>query len=333
VRGDASDRESVDPGAARVGLGRGQIGAAVDVGSTSVHLLVARVIDHRIEPLIDESLFLGLGAAVETRGMLGTLGRRELVDALATYASRGRQAGATGITFVGTEPLRRFADAARIVAEVDAATGAPLHVLGHEEEAFLNLIGVTEGRPVEHDVLVVDIGGGSSEFVSIGPGKRAVATGVRVGAARLTGRHVTGDPPRVDELVALRAAAAQAIGSAPVLRPAEIVLVGGTASNLLKVVPGGLTSRRLTWADLDNAFTIVAGRSADAVADEFLVKPARARILAAGAAIVEAIMTRFGVGEVRVGDAGLREGTVIAVAHAGSSWRDRLEELAHGWIQ
>jgi exopolyphosphatase/guanosine-5'-triphosphate,3'-diphosphate pyrophosphatase len=310
-----------------------QVGAAVDLGSTSVHLLVAAVVDHRVEPLIDESLFLGLGAAVEARGLLGTPGRRELANALSAYAAQARGAGASATTFVGTAPLRRLADAARIVADVEAASGVPLHVLSHEEEGFLTLIGVTEGRPVEHDVLVVDIGGGSSEFVTIGLGRRARAVGVRVGAAKLTGRHVGGDPPRLDELEALRVAAAELVGTAPRSRPVEVVLVGGTASNLLKIVPDGRLTRRLTHADLETAFAVVAGHPAATVAERFLVKPARARILGAGAAIVEAIMDRYDVGDVRVADAGIREGTVIAVAHAGASWRDRLEELAHGWVR
>ena len=309
-----------------------QIGAAVDLGSTSVHLLVARVVDHRIEPLVDESVFLGLGAAVEGRGLLGRAGRRGLADALAGYARNARQAGASAITFVGTEPLRRLADAARIVAEIDAATGVPLHVLGHEEEAFLTLIGVTEGRPVEHDVLVVDISGGSSEFVSVGPGRRAIAVGLRLGAARLTGRHVKQDPPGLDELTELRKAAAEAVVAAPSSRPAEVILVGGTASNLLKIVPDGRLKRRLTTSDLETAFGVVAGHSAEALVERFLVRPARARILGAGAAIVEAIMVRYGVREVRVADGGVREGTVVAVAHAGAAWRDRLEQLAHGWV-
>jgi exopolyphosphatase/guanosine-5'-triphosphate,3'-diphosphate pyrophosphatase len=309
-----------------------QIGAAVDLGSTSVHLLVARVVDHRVEPLIDESLFLGLGAAVEARGLLGMEGREGLADALAGYARQAREARSGAITFVGTEPLRRFADAARIVADVDAATGVPLHVLSHEEEGLLTLIGVTEGRAVQHDVLVVDIGGGSSEFVSVGPGRRAVAVGVRAGAASLIRGYVSGDPPTIAELAALRAVAALAVDTAPVSRPAEVILVGGTASNLLKIVPDGRLTRRLSIADLETAFKIVAGHAAEALVQRYLVRPARARILGAGAAIVEAIMIRYGVDEVRVADGGVREGTVVAVAHAGSSWRDRLDELAHGWI-
>jgi exopolyphosphatase/guanosine-5'-triphosphate,3'-diphosphate pyrophosphatase len=309
-----------------------QIGAAVDLGSTSVHLLVARVVEHRVEPLVDESLFLGLGAAVETAGVLGVVARAGLSSALSEYAQQARAAGATAITFVGTEPLRRLADAARIVAEVEVASGVPLHVLSHEEEGFLTLVGVTEGRPVEHDVLVVDIGGGSSEFVSVGPGRRAVAAGVRVGAARLVRGHVSADPPTIAELASLRTAAVSAVETAPISRPAEVILVGGTASNLLKIVPDGRLTRRLTSADLDTAFDVVVGHSSGALVERFLVRPARARILGAGAAIVEAIMGRYGVNEVRVADGGVREGTVVAVAHAGGSWRDRLEELAHGWV-
>ena len=242
-------------------------------------------------------------------------------------------AGASAITFVGTEPLRRLPDSSRIVHEVGRATRVHLHVLGHEEEAFLMLIGVTEGRPVEHDLLVVDVGGGSSELVFVAPDRRAVATGLRLGVTRLTDEFVTSDPPSASELAALRAAASSALEAAPAVSPAEVVLVGGPASNLLKVVPEGLASRRLRSGDLDEAFGLVAGEPAEAVAARYGLRPARARILGAGAAIVEAIMTRHGVTEVRVADGGVREGTVLAVAHAGPAWRDQLEHLAHGWVR
>ncbi len=310
-----------------------RIGAAVDLGSTSVHLLVAEVVDHRLEPLVDESVFLGLGEAVDASGMLGEAGRQALVDVLARYASVARDSGAVDPTFVGTEPLRRLADASRIVHEVDEGTGIPLHVLSHEEEAFLVLIGVTEGRPVEHDLLVVDIGGGSSELVFVGPERRAVASGLQVGATRLTGRFIAGDPPSGRDLAALRAAAADVVAAAPAFRPAEVVLVGGPASNLLKVIQDAPEARRLGSGDLDTAFRLVANEPSEEIAARHGLRPARARILAAGAAIVEAIMLKFGVTEIRVADSGIREGTVLAVAHAGASWRDDLDRLAQGWVR
>jgi exopolyphosphatase / guanosine-5'-triphosphate,3'-diphosphate pyrophosphatase len=316
-----------------VALGSRRIGAAVDLGSTTVHLLVAGVVDHRIEPILDESVFLGLGEALETSGSLGDKGRHGLVDVLARYATQAREAGATDITFVGTEPLRRLTDATRIAYEVDQATGVRLHILSHEEEALLVLVGVTEGRPVEHDLLVVDVGGGSTELIFVGPAQRAIAAGLRVGATRLTGRFVAGDPPRPSELVELRAAAADALSVAPTFRPSEVVLVGGPASNLLKVVPDGLSSRRLTVADLDTAFRLVVAESSEAIVARYGLRPARARILGAGAALIEAIMAVYGVSEVRVSDGGIREGAVLAVSHAGPAWRDQLERLAHGWVR
>jgi exopolyphosphatase/guanosine-5'-triphosphate,3'-diphosphate pyrophosphatase len=307
--------------------------AAVDLGSTSVHLLVARIVDHRVEPQLDESSFLGLGEAVEGRGLLGAEGREALVDALAHYAWTAREAGAESITFVATEPLRRLADAARVVGEVGEGTGVPLHVLEHDEEAFLTLIGVTEGRPVDEEVLVVDVGGGSTELVSIGPDRRAQAAGIRVGASRLTSRLVQHDPPTATELDALRAAVRDAFGEGPPAHPAEVIAVGGTASNLARILAeGDEAKRRLDRAELAAAFRVVGGAPADEVAAAHGVRPARARILAAGAAVLEAVVERYRVDGIRISEGGIREGTVLAVTHAGPAWRDRLEQLAHGWV-
>lgn len=308
--------------------------AAVDLGSTSVHLLVARIVDHRVEPQLDESSFLGLGEAVEGRGLLGAEGRETLVDALTHYAWTAREAGAESITFVATEPLRRLADAGRVAGEVVEGTGVPLHVLEHDEEAFLTLIGVTEGRPVEQEVLVVDIGGGSTELVAIGPDRPAQATGIRVGAGTLTSRLVHHDPPTPDELDALRGAVRGAFDAAPPARPTEIVAVGGTASNLARILaPDGSESNgRLERSRLAAAFRIVGGTPADDVATAHGVRPARVRILAAGAAILDAVAERYGVDRVRISERGIREGAVLAVSHAGPAWRDRLDQLAHGWV-
>jgi exopolyphosphatase/guanosine-5'-triphosphate,3'-diphosphate pyrophosphatase len=310
----------------------GRVAAAVDLGSTSVHLLVARVIDHRLESLLDESVFLGLGDAAQ-RGTLDGDGLSALVDALAHYAWSARGAGAEAITFVGTEPLRRLANAGQVVAEIEHATGIGLHVLDHDEEGFLTLIGATEGRPIERRLLIVDVGGGSSEFVTIGPAERATAAGVRVGAAGLSARIVAHDPPTATEIEELRRAAGEAIAAAPDAAPDEIVVVGGTASNLLKLVPAARERRTLGRSDLRAAFRIVGNAPAALVAAEHEVKPVRARILGAGAAIVEAILDRYGHEQARVSEWGIREGTVLASLHAGPAWRDRLEELAHGWVR
>jgi exopolyphosphatase/guanosine-5'-triphosphate,3'-diphosphate pyrophosphatase len=236
---------------------------------------------------------------------------------------------------MGTDPLRRLADATRIVAEVSAVCGTPLHVLEHEEEGLLTLIGLTAGRAVRGDLVVVDIGGGSSELVEIGPNRLARAAGVAVGAGRLTRSVVDHDPPTKDEMTRLVSAADAAFAWQPTRRPGEVVAVGGTASNVLK-----LLRRSQGRDDIDSldraslaAVRAVVGRSpAELLAAQYLMREARIRLLAAGAAILEVVLDRTGTDQVRVVDTGIREGAIIAAERAGSAWRERLEELAHGWL-
>src|SRR5262245_10885491 len=228
-----------------------RVGAVVDLGSTSVHHLVAAIDAHHLEVLVDESAFLGLGAAADEPGELGAAGREELVDTLAGYAWTARTHGASNLTFIGTEPLRRLADAARIVEEVDAGTGVPVHVLRHEEEALLTLLGVTGGAPVERDLLVVDIGGGSSEFAFVGPDRAVEVVGLRIGAAALTRRHGTTGATQAEAVAAMKRAAMDALAAAPPWNPVDIVLVGGTATNLAKITQDELPRSRFRWADLD----------------------------------------------------------------------------------
>src|ERR1043165_8004809 len=126
---------------------RPEVAAAVDIGSYSVHLLVARVHGHVLETLHDESAFLGLGSAIDETGGLGGA-RPKLVETMSGYAMRAWSLGATGLAIVATDPLRRASDAAQAIAEITAATGLRVVVLSHDEEALVALIGVQAGRPI-----------------------------------------------------------------------------------------------------------------------------------------------------------------------------------------
>ena len=307
------------------------VAAAVDAGATSVHLLVAVVRGHQLEPVVDESVFLGLGQTVDERGYLGEEASRELTVALANYANRARQLGATRICFVGTEPLRRASDSARVVHAVWRESRVPLHVIGHEEEALLTLLGATAGQPLVGELVLVDVGGGSSEFVVDAPARKPIAVGIPVGSVRLTSRFVTGEAPTQAEISALNREARRAVAAAPDARPRQVIVVGGTASNLLRVVPDALLDRTLTRGRVRHALRILRGATAEEASIRHAVRVERARILPAGAAIVGAIMDRYGVDRVHVSDAGIREGTILAISHAGVAWRDSLARLAQGW--
>ena len=180
-------------------------------------------------------------------------------------------------------------------------------------------------------MVVVDIGGGSSEFCAVAAGGLAQAAGLRLGSDRLTTRFGRHDPPDPDDIAAMATAAATILADALPARPTDLVAVGGTASNLLKVTAGGTTDRRLTRARLAEALATLTSRPALETSQRFGVNPIRARLLPAGAVIVEGLLRRYAVDELRVSEQGLREGAILVAQHAGREWRDRLAELAHGW--
>jgi exopolyphosphatase/guanosine-5'-triphosphate,3'-diphosphate pyrophosphatase len=165
----------------------------------------------------------------------------------------------------------------------------------------------------------------------VAPGRAATAAGLKLGSAWLTGGHVTHDPPTGEEVAAMTTAAREVLAAAPDASPREIVGVGGTASNLVKVLPAAMLDRTLTRRRLADIQAVLATEPADLAAERHLINPVRAHLLPAGGAIVGAILDRYGADRMRVSDASLREGAILAVHHAGAAWRDRLPELAHGW--
>ena len=307
------------------------VAASIDVGATSVHLLVGTVDGHRVAPLLDESVFLGLGDRVSAAGFVGDEARATLVADLGRYAAAARELGAASITIVGTEPMRRAADAATVVYEVGKRLGVPLHILDHAEEGLLTLIGATGGSPVSGELLLVDVGGGSSEFVVVRADGAARSVGIPLGAARLTRELVRSDPPLLADIEALRAETARQVANAPVASPTEIVAVGGTASNLLRLLPATALDRSLTRRRIAVALAMLSVERSGEAATRHFIRPERARILPAGAIIIDAVLEKYGADRLHVSEAGIREGAILAAVHGGAAWRDRLAALARGW--
>jgi len=308
---------------------RTEIAAAVDIGSYSVHLLVAKVRGHTLETVHDESAFLGLGRAIDEVGVLGEA-RGQLVETISTYATLSRSLGATTLTIVATDPLRRATDAAAAVAEISAAIGLEVVVLGHEEEALVALIGVQAGRPIVRDTAVVDAGGGSTEVLAVGPGREPIAVGLPLGVTRLTGMHVRHDPPTRAELAALLGQSLVEMARAPEFAPVELVAVGGTARSLLRIGPG-LANRVLTRRRIQRAIDVLLATPTDAIAERYGVRLSRAKVLAAGASILLGALDRYRLDRLRVAAGGLREGAILAAAQAGADWRSQVGQLARGW--
>ena len=305
-------------------------GAAVAIGSTSVHFTAAAVSADGLRSLADESALLELGSAVDAHGHVPEDRLIELVSTLQRFVASAASIGVGDVTFIGTEPLRRAANGRAVAVAVGQATGRPLHLLSHEDEALLSLYGVLRGHAPAVDTLVVDIGGGSSEYVLARPGLPPLAHALRVGAARLTEACVHHDPPTAEEVVALRGEARRRVEGAAELAPARAVLVGGTAENLLRVVAQDRALRSIDRRRLALALEALEREPAGVLAARCAIRPQRARILPGGAALVEAFLERYGLRTAAVSRAGIREGTILAVARAGDAWQDRLTDLVAG---
>ena len=308
---------------------RPEVGAAVDIGSYSVHLLVAEVGAHELHERHDESAFLGLGRTIDEEGSLGSA-RGSLVETVAGFAAQAFSLGAESLTVVGTDPLRRAIDAREAIEDVRAATGIQITVLSQEEEALLAFLGVQEGRPVARETVVIDVGGGSTEILVAGPVARPVAVGLPLGAARLTGEHIAHDPPTEAELVALYDVVQATMASAPHSTAEQLVAVGGTARSLLRIGQP-LANRALTLIGIRNALDLLAADRAATISERHGVRLSRARVLAAGATILAGALERYGLDRLRVATGGLREGVILAAHRAGGSWRRELVQLARGW--
>ncbi|HYL41154.1 MAG TPA: hypothetical protein VET90_07590 [Candidatus Binatus sp.] len=303
--------------------------AAVDIGSYSVHLVVARVHGRELDSLHDESAFLNLGRSIDAEGDIGSATPR-LVATLTRYVAEARDLGASTVVVAGTDPLRRAPDAAAVRAEIARAAGVEVVVLSHEEEALIALLGVQAGRPIIQETVVVDVGGGSTEVLVADPRHEPVVAGLSLGAARLSGLLVANDPPLPSELGALADHAVAAFLDAPGAAPRAMIAVGGTARSLLRLGPP-LSNRALSARRIRAALQLLAAAPAVEVAERYGIRPSRALVLPAGASILLAALGHYHLDHLRVAKGGLREGLMLARVHAGPSWREHIGDLARGW--
>jgi exopolyphosphatase/guanosine-5'-triphosphate,3'-diphosphate pyrophosphatase len=304
--------------------------AAIDCGANSVHVLVAVAAADAATPLLDESIFLGLGKAAR-HGSLGTAKIGELVATVERYAGAARRLGAEQVLVVGTDPFRRARDAASAVEELHRSTDLELAILGVDEEAMLTLLGVTQGRRLDRSLSVCDIGGGSTEIAILEPGTAPKAVAIHAGSASLPERLNPHDPPTPEDIANLRAAAAVAVRRAHLPRTDRFVAVGGNSRNLLRLLPTAAADRSLTSSRLDAILRVLAADPAAVIAERHGINPRRTPLLPTGAAILEAILAQSGTSHVEVIDASAREGLLFAFGEAGQAWRARLSELASGW--
>jgi exopolyphosphatase/guanosine-5'-triphosphate,3'-diphosphate pyrophosphatase len=303
--------------------------AALDIGSNSIHLLVARRgPDGAPVPLVDVSHQAPIGRTVDTTGALGPGMRDEVLATLAGYVEQARAWDATRLIVLGTEPLRRATDVDRLAAGLETRVGLRPRVIDSVTEGLLTLLGVTAGR-VPPSLAVIDIGGGSTEVTVTHPAGPPVVGLLPIGSARLAADHIGHDPVSDADLAALRDAAVGYVEHLDVPRADRGVVAGGSGTNVSRL----LGRERTTPIDRDAlaaARRLLRTHPADELAARTGLTLRRVSQLAAGIALGEALFDRLGLDIVEVSDASLREGVLIALWAAGDDWPSALPAIVAG---
>lgn len=281
--------------------------AAIDVGTNTTRLLVARVSRGRVEPIASGSAMTAIGTGLRPGGRIGRDGLDLAETTVRQMAGEARRLGARRIVVACTAPARLASNAADLLGRLEAAAGAVPRILSGAEEAELSFRGiVAAGAP--DPLLAVDLGGGSLELMGGEGGHLRWATSVPIGVRALTERFAPPDPPSLDLLEPMVSAVREMVDSVSVaVATTEAVATGGSAA-ALSVLAG---ADRLDRDALLRAVERLVAAPADDVAEATDLDPRRVRLSLAGAAALEAVRRSFGLDAVIVSRSGLREGLVL----------------------
>ncbi|MFG1802043.1 exopolyphosphatase [Micromonospora carbonacea] len=292
--------------------------AAIDCGTNSIRLLVADLPDPAAgpdAPLVDLSRrmeIVRLGQGVDKTGRLAPEAIERTRVALASYAAEIDSLGVDRVRMCATSASRDASNAGDFRAMVERTLGVAPEVVTGDEEARLSFTGAVRGLPADalEPYLVIDIGGGSTEFVV---GTRAggveATISMDVGCVRMTERHLLGDPPGLDQIAAaqadITAAVDRALEAVPGRQAATLVGLAGSVTTVVAVAEG-LTEyepERIHHARV--SYGAVAEVTADLLAKTReqrlaipVMHPGRADVIGAGALVLRTIMERAGMSAV-----------------------------------
>jgi exopolyphosphatase / guanosine-5'-triphosphate,3'-diphosphate pyrophosphatase len=283
-------------------------------------LVVERGADGQLRRLADLSRITRLGRGVDATGHLDPPSASETLEAIAEFVEQARALGAEKILTAATAALRDAADGADFLARVKARTGLDLEVISGEAEARLAYLSAIKGLQLDlsSQILIVDIGGGSTELIRAQPGGAPDLVSLPIGSVRLTERFVHSDPPHVREAAELRVAIDEALaGLGRKFQPDLMVGIAGTVTTVCAVVlglvrydPDRVHGYRLAHADVLRALGKLGSVPLEQRKQIPGVEEGRADVIFAGAAILERVMAHFKVAQVIVSDQGVRWGLI-----------------------
>ena len=303
--------------------------AVVDIGTNTTRLLVADVEDGRVHELDRRTKVTRLGEGVDATGRLADHAIARVADRLGDYKAEIDELQPERTIALATSATRdaengdEFRQMLRDRFDLDA------RIIPGEEEARLTFLGATAARPPgEGPVVVIDIGGGSTEYVAGMTGDSPTfRVSTQAGSVRQTERHLHEDPPSDEDLATLRAAVRSIIGDAipPEVRESieAAIAVAGTATSLAAIDqqldpydPAKVDGYKLMQETTERLLAELAALPLAERREVTGLHPDRAPTIVAGAAILLESMQLFGLESVEVSEADILHGAALDLAAA-----------------
>jgi exopolyphosphatase/guanosine-5'-triphosphate,3'-diphosphate pyrophosphatase len=290
--------------------------AAIDIGSNTTRVLVAEPQEGQLRKVMEQRAYTRIDKASQHDGAIDRAKIDEVADVVATQVRLAQEIGAQAIRTVATAAIREAANRDEIAAEINRVAGVEVEVLTEHEEGRLAFIGATKtlGHPVDGQVAVVDVGGGSSEVVlgTVPDGVQSVRS-FKIGSGFLADEFLTQDPPSPAEIRAVRDAISDFFADVEFDRPDQAVAVGGSATSLRSLV-GSV----LEYETLERAVRVLTGDPVAEVAKRFELDPRRVRILPTGVLLLEKLSELLGQ-PLQIGKGGLREGVILTLLNGAAN--------------
>jgi len=294
--------------------------AAIDIGSNTTRLLVAEPDEGQLRTVMEQRAYTRIDSASRRKGKITAEKVAEITEAVATQLRLAEELGAERTKTVATAAIREAKNRDKVVAEIERGAGVEVQLLSEEEEGRFAFLGATKtlGHPVDGEIAVVDVGGGSSEVIlgTAPEGARKVHS-FPIGSGSLADSFLSDDPPSAAELREVREHISDFFEDVEIEQPEQAVAVGGSATSLRRLV-GAV----LEYETLERGMRVLASDDIAEVARRFELDPRRVRILPTGVLLLERLSQMLGQ-PLQIGKGGLREGVILDLLNGSRDGADK----------
>ena len=303
--------------------------AAIDCGTNSIRLLVADITDGNFREVTRDMEIVRLGQGVDATGQFDPEAIERTLAATKKYSEVIQSKGAEKIRFCATSATRDASNRQLFIDGVREILGIEPEVIPGTEEAALSFMGATkELKHAEMPYLVVDIGGGSTEFV-LGNGEVKYAKSVNIGCVRMSERHLKVQPPKPldvqNAVVDIDAAISEASHIVPLKEAKTLIAVAGTATTVaaaaLDLKEYDRHSIHLSRIPAKKVIEVAQRfqlMSRDEIAALPYMHPGRVDVIAAGSLVLSRVMIATGADEFVASESDILDGIAWSLSQSAN---------------